>query len=80
MTTLFLTQERMPARPESPNWVAIAALALTLVGWAFSGLALHDNDNTSLKERVTKVETKIEASDARLQRIEAKIDHLLEKP
>lgn len=74
MTTLSLSQASMP-KAQSPNWVAIAALVLTMVGWALSGLA----DNTALKERVTKVETKIDAYDHRLERIEAKIDRLLEQ-
>ena len=78
MTTLSQTGERMPTSTAS-QWISLGALALTLVGWAFSGLAVHDTDAASIKERVTKVETKIESSDARLQRIEAKIDHLLEQ-
>jgi hypothetical protein len=58
------------------NWAKPAAILL--LGWAMSGLVGYFHTDASIASRLTAVETRQMDSSARLDRIENKVDHVLQ--
>jgi hypothetical protein len=68
-----------PARkqPFNPGWVIpVVVLLLSLLSSAYVAYSHNDKE---LAQRVTAVETRQEGTDKRLDRIEDKIDRILER-
>lgn len=61
------------------NWMAGAALGLTLLGWAFQAFAGYSGDASTLRERLARVEAHQGDLNARLERMESKLDKLLKQ-
>jgi hypothetical protein len=60
------------------NWTLILTVALALVGWAVAGLRSYADDTSDLKSRIAVVETKADDTAKWRERVELKLDHLLE--
>jgi hypothetical protein len=67
------------SREQRINWGLIATLGLALLGWAFTGLRTYADDASTLKQRVSVIETKQDIGEKRLERIEEKLDALLQR-
>ena len=57
------------------NWGLVATLALALVGWLLSGAA----DVAAMKARIAVVEAKQTDGDRWRERMEGKVDRILER-
>lgn len=79
MTVVSLNGAHTVSEPQSSHWIAITALVLTLLGMAFTGVSTYGNDSASLRERVQALETKEVDRDRRLERMEQKLDRILER-
>jgi hypothetical protein len=76
-TTLDIDRPAPPRRPRV-NWTAVSvviALALALLSWLGNGAQSYQ----SLSGRVSRLETQRENDASRMERIENKIDRLLER-
>jgi hypothetical protein len=58
------------------NWLAIAALTLTLLQWATSGSRTYADDRNDVEKRLSVVETKTSESDRRMERMEKYLERL----
>lgn len=77
---LSIREEAMhEAQKRTTQWTAVAALILTILGWVGSMVMYYNSDTVELKQRVTVLETKQTDLDRRLERMEQKIDRLLER-
>lgn len=65
-------------RPRQVNWGMVAAV-LTVLGWVLAAASGAFGDYRQIGDRVTVLETKQDAQTQRLDRIEDKIDRLLER-
>jgi hypothetical protein len=61
------------------DWPAYFAIAVTLLLALFSALRSYGDDHTALTSRVLAIEQHNADSDRRMERIENKIDRLLER-
>lgn len=57
------------------NWSLIVTLTLAVIGWLLGGFSSY----AQVEHRITVVETQQSSTDRRLDRIEHKIDALLER-
>jgi hypothetical protein len=61
------------------NWTLIITIAIALLGWAFGGYGTYAADARDMTNRLSVVETHQGDADKRLERLEQKIDRILER-
>lgn len=76
-----VTKTDLEAVPTKKDWIApfIAGLLLSLFSLAMSAYASYNRTDKSVEHRVTVVETRQETDGQRLERIENKVDRILDK-
>ena len=60
------------------NWGAVAAV-LTVLGWFLAAASGVFSDSRELEKRVTVLETQRQQDSQRMERIENKVDRVLER-
>lgn len=78
MQSLGLGPSPAPPRPRATNWGMVAAI-LTIVGWMLAGASGVFGDYRNLDKRITTLESQRQNESQRLDRMESKIDRLLER-
>jgi hypothetical protein len=79
VTYLDITGAKMAETTNERNWVPIAAIVIAVISFFYTASTNHAEDTAQLKQRVTAVETKTSDIDGRLDRIERKIDRLMDR-
>lgn len=67
-----------PSDAKRANQIAVASLLVALAVAIFSGLGGFAHNDSDLKQRLTAVETKQEENKSRMERMENKLDRLIE--
>lgn len=68
-----------PLKPRRADWVSIAALAFAIFASLMSALRTYGSDDKATSNRITALEIHQGEADKRMERIENKIDRLLER-
>lgn len=66
-------------RSRKLDWITLTTLMLALLGWLVAGLRTYGADTAGLSNRVTVIETKQIETDKRMERIDNKLDRILER-
>jgi len=61
------------------NVLAAAALLVALATWAMGAIHVYTKEGVEATSRITKVEVKQDDAEKRLDRMETKLDYLVEK-
>lgn len=62
-----------------PDWVSVAALAFAIFASLMSAMRTYGSDDKATSNRITALEIHQGEADKRMERIENKIDRLLER-
>lgn len=68
-----------PRSDTRSNWVAVAAFLLSLLAFLINGMRSYGDDSSALKQRISVVETQQQNANQRMERMENKIDRILER-
>jgi hypothetical protein len=72
--------ERASRIPSKQDWIGpVVAIVVALVSLALSGYASYSHNDKDLTGRIIAVETQQKNDDSRLERIEQKVDRLLDR-
>lgn len=66
-------------RDNKSNWIAVAAFLLSLFAFLLGGMRSYGDDASALKQRISVVETQQQNANQRMERMENKIDRILER-
>lgn len=75
MTTLLTSA---PADASAP-WRWLVPIVLSIISMLGSSLVVYTNNDKAISNRLTTVETQQDADSARLERMENKLDRLIER-
>jgi hypothetical protein len=79
MTSLSIDAGTRHESPISANWIAIAALALSLLGGLVTALRSYGDDSQVVSSRVSVVETRQSEGDKRIEERLNRIDRAIDR-